>query len=73
MDSPRDRHPEHDMQDEPPPKNEVEIRAMLEESRLNIAEGRMVPLASVLERMRTTAERGRRVRAENIEADRRPG
>ena len=69
MDSPRDRHPEQEMQDEPPQKSEAAIRAMLEESRLAIAEGRTVPLAPVLERMRATAERVRRERAESIEAD----
>jgi len=73
MDSPRDRHPEHDMQDEPPQKNEAAIRAMLEESRRDIAQGRTVPLAPVLEQMRATAERVRRERAESIEADRRFG
>jgi len=59
MDSPNDHRPENETHDEPPQVREASIRTMLEQSRQNIAEGRTVPLAPVLDRMRATAERTR--------------
>ena len=45
-----------------PPADEPAIRAMLDQSRLDIAEGRVTPLAPVLDRLRAVAELIRRDR-----------
>ena len=68
MDSPNDRQLEDETPNEPPRRSETAIRATLEQSRRDIAEGRTAPLAPVLDRMRATAERIRHERAK----DRRP-
>jgi len=71
MDSPNDHRPENETHDESPQVSEASIRAMLEQSRQDIAEGRTVPLAPVLDRMRATAERIRHERSRTTGADRR--
>jgi hypothetical protein len=48
--------------DNPPNRDEAAIREMLEQSRRDISEGRIVPLAPVLARMRATAKRVRQAR-----------
>jgi hypothetical protein len=52
-------------EDGPVPPDETAIRTMLEQSRRDIAEGRVRPLAPVLDRMRATAHevRARRARS----------
>ena len=57
--------------DEPPPLTEGAIREMLERSLRDIAEGRIAPLAPVLDRMRATAEDIRQRRLATTRADRR--
>ena len=66
MDCRNGRKFEDAAQDEPPRRSETAIRAMLEQSRRDIAEGRTAPLAAVLDRMRATAERIRHERAKGI-------
>ncbi len=48
--------------DDPPPKRESDLRAMLEQARHDVLEGRTVPLKPVMERMRSAAEEIRRER-----------
>jgi hypothetical protein len=55
MDSPYDHEPDDKTLPQQP--NEADVRAMLEQSRRDIAAGRTVPLPSVLDRMRAAAER----------------
>jgi hypothetical protein len=54
MDSPYDHEPDDKTLPQPP--NEADVRAMLEQSRRDIAAGRTAPLPPVLDRMRATAE-----------------
>lgn len=58
----RVREAESDDDDGPPMPSEADIRASLEHSRQDIAAGRTVALAPVLQRMRATAERVRQER-----------
>ncbi len=55
MDSPYDHEPQE--ADAGPNQSEAEVRAMLERSRRDIADGHIVKLAPVLDRMRGVAER----------------
>lgn len=55
MESHNDDQPKH----EAPQRGEAEVRAMMEQSRRDIAAGRLAPLALVLNRMRTMADRMR--------------
>lgn len=68
MDSPYDPEPD----DKARQPDEAEIREMLERSRRDIAEGRTVPLAPVLDRMRATAKQMRSQRTNHAPAGRRP-
>ncbi len=70
MDSPHDHQPDDDAQDEAPQRSEAALRAVLEQSRRDIAEGRTVPLSAVLDRMRTVAERIRHGRPRKTGSDR---
>jgi hypothetical protein len=56
-------------QDDLPRMSEAAVRKMLEESRRDIAEGRVVPLAPVLDRLRAAAERVRRERSATAGTD----
>ncbi len=58
MDSPYD-HDAANEADTTGRQREVDIRSMLERGRLDMAEGRTVTLAPVLDRMRAAAERVR--------------
>ena len=60
-----------DQYDGPPLRSEADIRAMLERSRRDIAEGRTVSLASVVDHIRAVAEEVRLGRAAKTESDRR--
>lgn len=55
--------------DDPPQRDEAAIRAMLEQSRGDVAEGCVVPMEALLERMRAAAERLQREQDTNA----RPG
>ena len=70
----RDNHPGKSGPNTDPTRfDEAAIRAVLEQSRRDIAEGRTVPLEPVLDRMRATAKRIRRERAASAKADLRRG
>ena len=57
--------------DAPPAPNEAAIRAILEQSRRDIAAGRVVPLGPVLDRMRAAADGIRLGRSTQSKAGRR--
>jgi hypothetical protein len=71
MDSPYDHEPEKADAERRQP-DEAEVRAVLEQSRRDIAEGCTVPLAPVLDHMRATAERIRSRRGDHTGTGRRP-
>ena len=56
MDASHDHSFGDEAHDLPPARDETAIRAMPEQSRRDIAEGRIVPLAPVLDRMRAAAD-----------------
>jgi hypothetical protein len=72
MDSPYDHEPADKTHAEPRQPGEAEVRAVLEQSRRDIAEGRTVALAPVLDQMWATAERIRSRRGDKTGAGRRP-
>jgi hypothetical protein len=72
MDSPHGHEPADKAHAEPSQPGEAEVRAVLEQSRRDIAEGRTMPLALVFDRMRATAERIRSRRGDHTGAGRPP-
>jgi hypothetical protein len=72
MDNPMDHQPEDDVRDRPPQQSEASVLAMLKQSNRDIAEGRIVPMAPVLDHMRAVARKIRHERADKVKNDQDP-
>lgn len=71
MDGSHDPTLDDDAPDGPPARHEASMRATLEPSRRDIAEGRVVALEPVLDRMRAAADGIRQARTQESKARRR--